>query len=174
MVTRGTKEKHTQKLESVLTKLENEGYKASKKKSKFYLKRDNLAGLHYCPGWSKTEQRKDGSHKQTKPTNQHKNTQIFFGGDPILCKIHSKLIRKNRQYETITQEKHEMGVDRRTKHRFQQYQERTNSTTMPRTLQREQKKYCHHRRLRHRSWNSIMAETKQWRPKANSFRHPIP
>ena len=32
-----------------------------------------------------------------------------------------------------------MGVDRRTKHRFQQYQERTNFTTMPRTLQREQK-----------------------------------
>ena len=36
VVTRGTKEEHTQKLESVLTKLENEGYKASKKKSKFY------------------------------------------------------------------------------------------------------------------------------------------
>ena len=66
-----------------------------------------------------------------------------------------------------------MGVDRRTKHRFQQYQERTNFTTMPRTLQREQRKYCHHRRLRYRSWNSIMAETKQRRPKANSFRQPI-
>ena len=37
----------------------------------------------------------------------------------------------------MTQEKHEMGVDRRTKHRFQQYQERTNFATMPRTLQRE-------------------------------------
>ena len=67
-----------------------------------------------------------------------------------------------------------MGVDRRTKHRFQQYQERTNFKTMPRTLQREQRKYCHHRRLRHRSWNSIMAVTKQWRPKTNCFRQPIP
>ena len=38
IATRGTKEQHTQKLESVLTKLENEGYKASKKKSKFYQK----------------------------------------------------------------------------------------------------------------------------------------
>ena len=37
-VTGGTKEQHTQKLESVLTKLENEGYKASKKKSKFHQK----------------------------------------------------------------------------------------------------------------------------------------
>ena len=38
IVTRGTKEEHTRKLYSVLTKLENEGYKASKKKSKFYQK----------------------------------------------------------------------------------------------------------------------------------------
>ena len=45
---------------------------------------------------------------------------------------------------------------------------------MPRTLQREQKKYCHHRRLRYRSRRSIMAETKQQRLKANSFRQPIP
>ena len=32
------KEQHTQKLESVLTKLENKDYRASKKKSKFYQK----------------------------------------------------------------------------------------------------------------------------------------
>ena len=37
MVARDTKEQHTQKQESVLTIKENEGYKASKKKSKFYL-----------------------------------------------------------------------------------------------------------------------------------------
>ena len=34
VVTRGTKEEHTQKLESVLTKLEHEGYKASQKSQK--------------------------------------------------------------------------------------------------------------------------------------------
>ena len=38
IVTRGTKEEHNRKLHSVLTKLENEGYRASKKKSKFYQK----------------------------------------------------------------------------------------------------------------------------------------
>ena len=38
VVTCGTKEEHTQKLYSVLTKLQNEGYKASKKKTKFYQK----------------------------------------------------------------------------------------------------------------------------------------
>ena len=38
IVTRGTKEEHTRKLYSVLTKVENEGYRASKKKSKFYQK----------------------------------------------------------------------------------------------------------------------------------------
>ena len=38
IVTLGTKEEHTRKLYSVLTNLENEGYKASRKKSKFYQK----------------------------------------------------------------------------------------------------------------------------------------
>ena len=38
LVTGGTKEHHAYKLESVLTKIQNEGYKASKKKSKFYHK----------------------------------------------------------------------------------------------------------------------------------------
>ena len=33
VVTRGTKEEHTRKLYSVLTKLENEGYRARKKKN---------------------------------------------------------------------------------------------------------------------------------------------
>ena len=38
VVTRRTKEQHTKKLESVLPKLENEGYRASEKKSKFHQK----------------------------------------------------------------------------------------------------------------------------------------
>ena len=38
IVTRGTKEEHTRNLYSLLTKLENDGYKASKKKSKFHQK----------------------------------------------------------------------------------------------------------------------------------------
>ena len=46
IVTRGTKEQHTQKLESVLTKLENEGYKASKK-VKILPKRIGMAGTHH-------------------------------------------------------------------------------------------------------------------------------
>ena len=39
VVARATKEQHTQKLESLLTNLENEGYRARKTKSKFYQKR---------------------------------------------------------------------------------------------------------------------------------------
>ena len=38
VVTRGTKEENTRNLYSVLTKLENEGYRAREKKSKFYQK----------------------------------------------------------------------------------------------------------------------------------------
>ena len=43
IVTRGTKEEHTRKLHSVLSKLENEGYRASKKKIKILLKRNSMA-----------------------------------------------------------------------------------------------------------------------------------
>ena len=39
VVARATKEQHTQKLESLLRNLENEGYSARKTKSKFYQKR---------------------------------------------------------------------------------------------------------------------------------------
>ena len=158
VVTRGKKEKHTQKLESVLTKLENEGYKASKKKSKFYLKETVWLGHTIAQdGIRPNKEKTEAINKLNPPTNT-KTLKSFLGAIQYFAK--SKSIRKNRQHETITQEKHEMGADRRTKHRFQQNQERTNFTTMPCTLQRKQRKHCNHRRLRYRSWNSIMAETK--------------
>ena len=67
-----------------------------------------------------------------------------------------------------------MGMDRETKHRLQQNQERFNFPTMPRTLQRKQRKYCHHRCLQYRTRNSTVAKTKQRRPKTNSLCKPMP
>ena len=79
VVTRGTKEEHTKQMESVLTKYENQGYKASKKKIKILSKGNNLAGTHHRPRWNKAEQRKGGSNKQIKPPDKHKNTKSFLG-----------------------------------------------------------------------------------------------
>ena len=71
VVTRGTKEQHTQKLEWVLTKLENEGYKASKRSRNFIKKK------RY--GWDKPSHKTESDRikrKQTQSTNlTHRQTQ---------------------------------------------------------------------------------------------------
>ena len=70
IVTRGTKEQHTQKLESVLTKLENEGYKASKKKSKFYQKESVWLGHTISQdGIRPNKEKKDAINKLNPPIN---------------------------------------------------------------------------------------------------------
>ena len=61
LVTRGTEEEHTRKLYSVLSQLENEGYRASKKKSYFFEKRKNMTRTHNITD-QQTKQRK----KQTQ------------------------------------------------------------------------------------------------------------
>ena len=61
IVTRGTKEQHTQKLESVLTNLENEGYRVIKKKSKLYQNETVQLG-HANSQNGIRQKRKDGSN----------------------------------------------------------------------------------------------------------------
>ena len=109
VVTRGTKEEHTQKLESVLTKLENEGYKASKKKSKFYLKqtiwlRQPFAQDGIRPNKEKTE----AINKLNPPTNT-KTFKSFLGAIQYFAKFipnlsektdnMTQLLKKNTNWE---------------------------------------------------------------------------
>ena len=96
VVTRGTKEQHPENLESVVTKLENEGYKASKKKIEVLFKRNSMAGTHHRSRRNQAKQRNNRSNKQTKPTDKYKNTEIFPGDNSSLCKICAELIRENR------------------------------------------------------------------------------
>ena len=70
VVTRGTKEEHTKKLESVLTKLENEGNKASKKISKFFLKETVWLGHTVAQGGIRPNKEKTETiNKLNPPTN---------------------------------------------------------------------------------------------------------
>ena len=79
VVARGTKVKHTQKLESVLTKLENEGYKASKKKSKFYLKETVWLGHTIAQdGIRPNKEKTEAINKLNSPTNT-KTLKSFWG-----------------------------------------------------------------------------------------------
>ena len=108
IATRGTKEQHTQKLESVLTKLENEGYKASKKKSKLYQKETTWLGHTILQDGIRPNKEKMDA------INKHQNTQIISRRDTIFRKIHTKPIRKSRQYAAAIEKRDKMGMDGRT------------------------------------------------------------
>ena len=93
-VTRGTKEKHTQKLESVLTKLENEGYKASKKKSKFYLKETVWLGHTIAQdGIRPNKEKTEAINKLNPPTNT-KTLKSFLGAIQYFAKFIPNLSEK--------------------------------------------------------------------------------
>ena len=64
-----------------------------------------MAWTHHITRWNPTEQRKNGCNQQIEPTDKYKNPKIFFGSNTIFCKIHTKSIRKDGQYETTTEKK---------------------------------------------------------------------
>ena len=87
IVTRGTKEEHTRKLYSVLTKLENEGYKASKKKSKFYQKETIWLGHTISQdGIRPNKEKTDAINKLEPPTNA-KALKSFLGAIQYFAKF---------------------------------------------------------------------------------------
>ena len=77
--------------------------------------------------------KKNGSNKQTKPPYKHKDTKILPEGQPSILQ---NLYRIYPRKQTIAEKRNEMGMDRRAKHRLQQYQKRINFPTVSRTLQR--------------------------------------
>ena len=87
VIARGTKEEHTRKGSSGLTKLENEGYKGSKKKSNYYQKERNLAWTRKVTGRNQTKRRKNRRNKQTRTPNQHQNPKIFSGAIQYFAKF---------------------------------------------------------------------------------------
>ena len=86
IVTRGTKEEHTQKLEAVLTKLENKGYEASKKKSQFYQKETVWLGHTISQdGIRPNKEKTDAINKLNPPINT-KTLKSFLGAIQNLSK----------------------------------------------------------------------------------------
>ena len=66
IVIRGTKEEHTRKLYSALSKLENEGYRASKKKIKILPKRNSMAWIYNITRRYQTKQSRNGRNQQSE------------------------------------------------------------------------------------------------------------
>ena len=114
IATRGTKEQHTQKLESVLTKLENEGYKASKKKSNLYQKETIWLGHTISQdGIRPNKEKTDAINKLDRTTNT-KTLKSFLGAMQYFAKFIPNLSEKNRQYAVAIEKRDKMGIDGRT------------------------------------------------------------
>ena len=95
IVARGTKEQHTQKLESVLTKLENEGYKASKTKLLFYQKETVWLGHTISQNGIRPEKKKktDAINK-LNPSINTKTFKSILGAKQYLAKSIPNLSEK--------------------------------------------------------------------------------
>ena len=94
-VTRGTKGEHTRKLLSVLTKLEDEGYQASKMKSKFYQKETIWLGHTISQnGIRPNKEKTDAINKLEPPTNTKTLKTLLLGAIQYFAKFISNLSEK--------------------------------------------------------------------------------
>ena len=91
-------------MESVLTKLENEGYKTSKKKSKFYQRETVWLGHAISQGGVRPNKEETDAINKKKPTDKHKITEIISRSNTIFRKLYTEPIREDGQHE-ITNEK---------------------------------------------------------------------
>ena len=99
-----TKEEHTRKLNSVLTKLENEGYRVTKNQN--FTKKKQY-DLH--KQYRKTKQRKNRRDKKIRIINEHQNTEVLSRSYTIFCKFDTEPVRENRQHETDYTKKGQIG-----------------------------------------------------------------
>ena len=144
IVTRGTKE-HTQKLESVLAKLEKEGYKASKKKSKFYHKETVWLGHTKSQDGIRPNPEKTDTINKLSPPTITKALKSFPGALQYFAKFISNLSENNDNMRQLLKKRTKMGMNGRTKLRLQKPKERTNDTTVSSTLQQKQRQHRHNR-----------------------------
>ena len=173
-MTRGTKEDHTQKLESVLTNWRTKAIKPAKRSQNFTKKKRF--------GWNTPSHRmesdqimkKNRCHQLTKHTDEDKNTEIILRSNTVFHKTNTEPIRKDEQHETIIEKRNKMGMNGTTKHRFQQLEKRADDTTVFSTLQRQQRKHRYNRRMQYRIRNSAMATTKQRRIESNRICKMLP
>ena len=85
----------------MLTNEENEGYRASKKKPKFYQK--ETVWLGHTISQDRASDRVEERRKQStiKSTNKHEDFEILPWSDTIFRKIHSQPFRKDGQYRIV-------------------------------------------------------------------------
>ena len=96
-MTRGTKEEHIRKLYSVFSKLENEGYRASTKKSKLYQKETIWLRHTISQDGIRPNKEKNRRNQQMGTPHKHKDMKMPSRCHTIFRKVHTQPSRENRQ-----------------------------------------------------------------------------
>ena len=98
-----------------------------------------MARTHNITRQHQSKQRKKDAINKLEPPTNAKTIENLPRCHTIFCKIHTQPFRENRQHETNTQEKNELGLEDGPKYGFQQNKTRANKTTLSSTLQRKQR-----------------------------------
>ena len=94
MVTRGDKQEHEKKLFDVLSRLEKAGYRASKRKSEYFLKQTKWLGHKNDENRSKPNEEKVEAIQKLKSPKNTKELKSFLGAIQYLAKFLPKLSEK--------------------------------------------------------------------------------
>ena len=109
VVTRGNKQDHEKKLFEILNKLEEAGYRASKKKSEFFMNRTKWLGHEIDENGIKPNEEKVEAILKLKPPENTKELKSFLGAIQYMAKYLPKLsertdrlrklLKKNEQWK---------------------------------------------------------------------------
>ena len=94
VVTRGNKQEHEKKLFDILSKLEKAGYRASKRKSEIFLKRNKWLGHDIDENGIKPNEEKVERIQKLKSLNNTKELKSFFSAIQYSAKFLPKLSEK--------------------------------------------------------------------------------
>ena len=89
--------------------------------------------------------RQTRSNHKNRNTKKRKRTKIFLESKTISVKVYRKPFSTNRYTKKTTEETKQVDMDRRTHKSLQQPKKTNNTTTMPSTLQPEERKYPYNR-----------------------------
>ena len=101
VVTRGNKQDHEKKLFEILNKLEKAGYRASKKKSEFFMNRTKWLGHEIDENRIKPNEEKVEAILKLKPPENTKELKPFLGAKQYMAKYLPKLSERTNRLRKL-------------------------------------------------------------------------
>ena len=115
VVTRGSKQDHEKKLFDVLDKLEKAGYRASKKKSKFFMKETKWLGHEINENGIKPKEEKEEAILKLKTPENTKDLKSFLGEIQCMAKFLPKLSKRTDRLRKLLKKTNHGNGDRNKK-----------------------------------------------------------